>query len=112
MQKAKKWYNKFNYVENAPTKAEFIIAFLILQFAAYMFCFTKDFKLTVTQGLDFNDCLFHGKVFQYYSEINKLALAGQYSKAWPQTMLAGATYTIINYASLGLICMPAYLIGK
>lgn len=112
MQKAKKWFNKFNYVENAPTKAEFIIAFLILLFAAYMFCFTKDFKLTVTQGLDFNDCLFHGKVFQYYSEINKLALAGHYSKAWPQTLLAGANYTIINYASLGLICMPAYLIGK
>lgn len=112
MQKIRKWFNDFNEAAAGPSKAEYIIGFVILAVAAYLFCFTKDFKLTVTQSLDFNDCLFHGKVFRYYSEINKLALSGHYSKAWPQTLLAGANYSIINYATVGLFCLPVYVFDR
>lgn len=112
MQKIKKYFNEFNDAVTGPAKMEYIIGFVILMAAAFMFCFTKDFKLTVTQSLDFNDCLFDGKVFQYYSEINKLALAGHYSKAWPQSLLAGANYSIINYATVGLFCLPVYIIER
>lgn len=112
VQRIKRGFNEFNDAVNGPSKAEYIIAFLVLAAAAFMFCFTKDFKLTVTQSLDFNDCLFHGKVFHYYSEVADLALSGHYSKAWPQTLLAGANYSIINYASVGLICLPVYIFDR
>ncbi len=112
MQKIKKYFNDFNHVTAGPYRAEYIVGALIVIAAAFMFCFTKDFKLTVTQSLDFNDCLFHGKLFRYYSEINELALSGHYSKAWPQTLLAGANYSIINYATVGLICLPVYIFDR
>lgn len=112
MQKIRKCFNEFNDAMKGPSKIEYVVAVIILMIAAFMFCFTKDFKLTVTQSLDFNDCLFHGKVFRYYSEINQLALSGHYSNAWPQTLLAGANYSIINYASVGLICLPVYIFDR
>lgn len=112
MQKIRKCFNEFNDAMEGPSKIEYVVAVIILMIAAFMFCFTKDFKLTVTQSLDFNDCLFHGKVFRYYSEINQLALSGHYSNAWPQTLLAGANYSIINYASVGLICLPVYIFDR
>lgn len=112
VQKIRKWFNEFNRAANGPSRAEYAAGFIILAAAAFMFCFTKDFKLTVTQSLDFNDCLFHGKVFQFYSEINKLALSGHYSKAWPQSLLAGANYSVINYATVGIFCLPVYVFDR
>ncbi len=110
VQKIRQYLNQLNDAEKGPSKAEFIIGVGIVLLASLMFCFMKDFKLTVTQSLDFNNCLFHGKIFQYYSEINELALAGHYGSAWPKTLLAGANYSIINYATVGIFCMPIYVV--
>ena len=112
MKRFKKWFKCFNDVKEGPSQKEYVLGGILVLIAAFMFCFTKDFKLTVTQSLDFNDCLFHGKVFRYYSEIKDLALSGHYSKAWPQSLLAGANYSIINYASVGLICLPVYIFDR
>lgn len=110
MEKIRKSFNRFNDAENGPQKWEFIVAVFIVCFASFMFCFMKDFRLTVMQGLNFNDCLFHGKFFRYYSEINKLALSGYYGPDWPTTLVASANYSIINYAVLGIICLPVYIV--
>lgn len=110
MNKIKNAFNRFNNAEDGPAKWEFIVGIVIVFFASIMFCFMKDFRLTVMQGLNFNDCLFHGKIFRYYSEINKLALSGYYGSDWPTTLVASANYSIINYAVLGVLCMPVYLV--
>lgn len=111
-QKIRNYFNRFNQAGQGPVKAEYVMGFVLLVSAAFLFCFTKDFKLTVTQSLDFNDCLFRGKVFRFYSEINKLALSGHYSNAWPQSLLAGANYSIINYMTVGIFCLPVYAFDR
>lgn len=111
MEKIKRKFTKLNSGTNGPLKLEFVVGILIVVFSTIMFCFMKDFKLTVTQSIDFLDCLFHGKVFRYYSEVNSLALSGYYGIDWPSTLLAGANYSIINYASIGLICLPVYALA-
>lgn len=108
VQKIKKAFDKFNNAVQGPQRVEFIVAFVMVVAASFMFCFLKDFKLTVTQSLDFNDCLFGGKIFRFYSEINRLALSGHYGQDWPQSLLAGANYSIINYATIGIVCLPVY----
>lgn len=112
MNKVRQYFKKFNEAENGPVKAEFILAFVIIAIAAFVFCFMKDFKLTVTQSLNFNDCLFEGKIFSYYSEVNKLALSGYYGSDWPQSLVASANYSIINYATIGFLCMPVYIFER
>lgn len=110
MQKIKKMFDKFNNAVSGPRKMEFILALVIVFVASFVFCFLKDFKLTVMQSLNFDDCLFSGKIFRFYSEVNRLALSGYYGPDWPQTLLAGANYSIINYATLGIVCLPVYAI--
>ena len=109
MQKIRNYFNKFNDAAQGASKAEFIVALIIMLVAAFVFCFIKDFKLTVMQSLDFNDCLFSGKLFRFYSEVNELALSGHYGEDWPQTLLAGANYSIVNYATVGIVCLPIYM---
>ena len=112
MQKIRNYFNKFNDAAQGASKAEFIVALIIMLVAAFVFCFIKDFKLTVMQSLDFNDCLFSGKLFRFYSEVNELALSGHYGEDWPQTLLAGANYSIVNYATVGIVCLPIYILDR
>ncbi len=108
----KQFFDSFNEAKNGPAKVEFIVAFVMVAIAAFGFCFMKDFRLTVTQSLNFNDCLFGGKLLRYYSEVNKLALSGYYGADWPQSLLAGANYSIINYATVGIFCLPVYVFDR
>lgn len=94
----------------SPKRYEWILGLGILLISAFFFCFYKDFHLTVEQSLDFLDCLFHGKLFHFYSEINRIALSGGYGADWPASLLAGANYSVINYAVLGIFCLPFYII--
>ena len=112
LQKAKSRFAVFNNVTKGPTKAEYAIGVFFVLCAAFLFCFMKDFRLTVTQSLDFLDCLFSGKALRFYSEVNELALSGYYGKDWPQSLLAGANYSVINYATVGFICLPVYIIDR
>jgi len=103
--------NSLNDGRNGPKRTEFIIAGIIMLVALFSFCFMKDFSLTIRQSLLFNSSLFNGKVFRFYSVINDHAVAG-FFEGWPASLLSGANYSIINYATYGLVCMPLYLIDK
>lgn len=106
--KMKSWYDG----TKGPKKYEFILAALLLFVSAYFFCFYHDFYLTLNQSLTFDACLLNGKIIKFYSVINHQALNGVYSPEWPNTLLASANYTIINYATFGIVCLPFYIIGK
>lgn len=112
LQRIKTTFTAWNEASHGPSRAEFIIAAALVVFTSLMFCFMKDFKLTVTQSLNFLDCLFEGKGLRFYSEINKLALSGYYGRDWPKSLLAGANYSVINYATVGLICFPVYIFDR
>lgn len=112
IQKVKSKFTAFNEAAEGPSKAEFGIGLLLVLIAAFLFCFMKDFRLTVTQSLNFYDCLFSGKGLRFYSEVNELALSGYYGKDWPQSLLAGANYSVINYATVGLFCLPVYIVDR
>lgn len=112
LQRIKSTCMAWNEASNGPSKVEFAMAVLLVLFTSMMFCFMKDFKLTVTQSLNFLDCLFEGKGLRFYSEVNQLALSGYYGNAWPKSLLAGANYSVINYATVGLICFPIYIFDR
>lgn len=103
---------KINDGTKGVCRIEVVIIGILLFVSAFFFCFMHDFSLTLQQSLIFNDCLFHGKLNQFYSVVSKKAMAGGFGADWPASLLGGANYSIINYASYGIVCMPLYLIGK
>lgn len=103
---------KWNNATDGPRKYEWILAGVLLFVSAFFFCFKHDFYLTVNHSLTFDSCLLNGKLLRYYSIVNHQALTGVFSPEWPSTLLSSANYSIINYASFGIICLPVYLIGK
>lgn len=112
MDKIKSKINKWNDGANGPSKYEWIAALAIVLLISFFFCFLKDFKLTVTQALTFDSCLFNGKLHKFYSIVNSQALSGYYDAVWENSLSAGANYSIINYATLGILCMPFYIFEK
>ena len=108
MERMKKW----NKGDGEPMRYEYIIAFAILLIASFLFCFTKDFDLTMQHSLLFDTCLVNGKLHRFYSIVNSNAIAGAFGSAWKAGLVAGANYSIINYASYGLVCLPLYIIDK
>lgn len=107
-EKLSKWYDG----SEGPKKYELLLAGILLFISAYFFCFKHDFYLTLNQSLTFDACLLNGKIMRFYTIVNHQALTGVFSPEWPSTLLASANYTIINYATFGIVCLPFYLIGK
>lgn len=107
-EKIKKWYDG----SQGPKRYEIIGAFIILFISTYFFCFKHDFYLTMSQSLTFDSCLLNGKIMRFYSIVNHQALTGEFSPEWPNTLLSSANYTIINYASFGIVCLPIYIVSK
>lgn len=107
-EKLKKWYNGCG----GPKKYELVLAGILLFISAYFFCFRHDFYLTLNQSLTFDACLLNGKLMRFYTIVNHQALTGTFSPEWPSTLLASANYSIINYATFGIVCLPFYLLGK
>ncbi|MCM1244889.1 MAG: hypothetical protein NC293_04495 [Roseburia sp.] len=102
----------WNEGSSGPSKYDMIAALVIVLLISCFFCFLKDFKLTVMQSLTFDSCVFNGKVHKFYSIVNAQALSGYYDSVWENSLSAGANYSIINYATLGIICLPLYVIEK
>ncbi len=88
-----------------------IVGGVVLFFCTFFFCFHRDFYLTLNQSLDFLDSLFSGDVLHYYTYIRDRALANLYPE-WGASLLAGANYSIFNYAVLGIWCLPVYLLYR
>lgn len=112
MRELSKRLRNWNNADEGVKKYEIVIGVIILLVAAFFFCFMKDFKLTMQQSLLFDTTLIHGKVHKFYSIVNSQALKGAFPDPWPASLLSGANYPIINYATLGLICFPLYAIDK
>ncbi|MCR4896909.1 MAG: hypothetical protein K5891_09070, partial [Lachnospiraceae bacterium] len=88
-----------------------IVGGVVLFFCTFFFCFHRDFYLTLNQSLDFLDSFFSGDVLHYYTYIRDRALANLYPE-WGASLLAGANYSIFNYAVLGTWCLPVYLLYR
>ena len=112
MEKFRKRVNMWNDGTRGPRKGDWIAAFVFIAIMTFFFCFLKDFKLTVTQSLTFDSCLLNGLLKDFYTIVNKQALSGYYDSVWGKNLSSGANYSIINYATLGIICLPFYIIGK
>lgn len=103
--------NRWNDGTKGPKKSDWILGLIVVLVATFGFGFMHDFSLTMRQSLLFDSCLFNGKVFRFYSIVNHEALLGHF-EGWPNTLLSGANYSIINYASLGILSLPLYAIDK
>ena len=112
MEKLRKRLNAWNDGKGGPRKGDWMAALAIVAILTLFFCFLKDFKLTVTQSLTFDSCLFNGRLKDFYTIVNKQALSGYYDAVWGKNLSAGANYSIINYATLGVLCLPIYVIEK
>ena len=112
MERIKNKFSQWNEGSNGPSKYDMIAALAIVLLISCFFCFLKDFKLTVMQSLTFDSCIFNGKVHKFYSIVNAQALSGYYDSVWENSLSAGANYSIINYATLGIVCLPLYVIEK
>ena len=112
MEKLRKRLNAWNDGKGGPRKGDWMAALAIVAILTLFFCFLKDFKLTVTQSLTFDSCLFNGRLKDFYTIVNKQALSGYYDAVWGKNLSACANYSIINYATLGVLCLPIYVIEK
>lgn len=112
MERIKRKFGQWNEGSGGPSKYDMIAALAIVLLISCFFCFLKDFKLTVMQSLTFDSCIFNGKVHKFYSVVNAQALSGYYDSVWENSLSAGANYSIINYATLGIVCLPLYVIEK
>lgn len=90
-------------------KAEWIVALLILVGFTLLYNQYWDMELTIYQGKDFLQCLFSGKVLDFYGITLEKALAGEYGA---QAASMGANYNIVLYAVMGVLIFPFYLLEK
>lgn len=112
MKRIKNKIDQWNEGSSGPSKYDMIAALAVVLLISCFFCFLKDFKLTVMQSLTFDSCIFNGKVHKFYSIVNAQALSGHYDSVWKNSLSAGANYSIINYATLGIVCLPLYVLEK
>ena len=73
MEKLRKRLNAWNDGKGGPRKGDWMAALAIVAILTLFFCFLKDFKLTVTQSLTFDSCLFNGRLKDFYTIVNKQA---------------------------------------
>lgn len=93
-----------------PRRIDYIAISIIAFISVFGFSFSHDASLTIKQSLIFLDCLFNGDAFHFYSKINTMALSGNVFEGWPNTLVAGANYSIINYFVIGVWCLPLYIL--